>query len=87
MTQVHFGCRLVSFCHCDDGNGSCWLGGLHASQEHFLDVSWCMWRASQSCWSHLPTPPVLWLLERGAHKRVGGANLDLTFLAYVAFVP
>jgi hypothetical protein len=27
MTWVHFGCRLVSFCHHEDGNGSCWLGG------------------------------------------------------------
>jgi hypothetical protein len=27
MTRVHFGCRLVSFCHHEDGNGSCCLGG------------------------------------------------------------
>ena len=30
VTRVHFGRRLVTFCHREKGNDSCWLSGLHA---------------------------------------------------------
>jgi len=41
LTRVHFGYRSASLFHHEDEDNSCWLGGLHAFQECFLEVPWC----------------------------------------------
>jgi hypothetical protein len=46
MTRLHFGSRSVFLCCHEDGGGTLGAGWLNASQECFIEVSWCTWRSS-----------------------------------------